>query len=86
MKFELDLTTEQIEQIARKMVEISKEEDSQCKTEESKEVFLKVREAAEALNTSEQTVRKLIKEGFLKAVKLGSTRVSNKEIERYAKT
>lgn len=86
MKIELDLTTGQIEQIARKMVEISKDDEMKTKTENSKEFFLKIREVAEALSTSEQTVRKLIKNGELKSVKIGTTRVSNKEIERYAKT
>jgi len=80
----LNLTTEQIEQIARKMIEISATSEQ---TQNSKEVFLKVREVAEILKISEQTVRKYIKDGTLKRTNLnGAIRISNREIERYAQS
>lgn len=84
IKVTLELTTEQIEQIAHKMIEISNATEPK---EESKEAFFKVGQVAEILQVSEQTVRKFIKDGLLKPAPLkGVIRISNKEIERYAKT
>lgn len=84
MEVKLVLTPEQVTEIASKMLELSSKNTPE--TVESKEVLLKVKDVAEMLNITEQTVRKHIKDGLLKPTRVNnSIRISNKEIERYAK-
>lgn len=84
MEVKLVLTPEQVTEIASKMLELSSKNTPE--TVESKEVLLKVKDVAEMLNITEQTVRKHIKDGLLKTKRVNnSIRISNKEIERYAK-
>ncbi len=79
----LDIDVSNLDEIIEKMKTINDLSSKVTNITPVDDYLLKQSEVAKILGINQVTVGKLIKKGYLKAIKLGNTKVRKKEVDRF---